>query len=79
MWLSVSKLPEAKVPLRAPEGWVRREDLLSVGVRSIRFGKIRFDGPRRGVSKFIRSIVRIYPLPLPLPFLVGMPLSDRRT
>ena len=74
-----SKLPEAKVPLRALEGWVRREDLLSVGMRSMRFGKIRLEQPRRWFSKFIRSIVRIYPLPLPLPFLVGMSLSDRRT
>ena len=24
-------------------GWVAREDVLSVGVRSLRFGKIRFD------------------------------------
>ena len=38
--LELSKLPEAKVPLRALEGWVRRDDLLAVGVRSMRFGKI---------------------------------------
>ena len=40
---SGSKLPEANVPLQALEGWVTREDVLSVGVRSMRFGKIRFD------------------------------------
>ncbi len=40
---SGSKLPEANVPLRALEGWVTREDVLSVGVRSALFGKIRFD------------------------------------
>ena len=40
---SGSKLPEANVPLRALEGWVTRKDVLSVGVRSVRFGKIRFD------------------------------------
>ena len=39
----LSKLPAANVPLRALEGWVTREDVLSVGVRSMRFGKIRFD------------------------------------
>ena len=41
-----SKLPEANIPLRALEGWVTREDVLSVGVRSMRFGKIRLERPR---------------------------------
>ena len=43
---SGSKLPEANIPLRALEGWVIREDVLSGGVRSMRFGKIRLERPR---------------------------------
>ena len=37
-----SKLPEANVPLWALGGWVTREDVLSVGVRSALCGIIRF-------------------------------------
>ena len=47
---SGSKLPAANVPLRALEGWVTRKDVLSVWVRSVRFGKIRFDWPRMWFS-----------------------------
>ena len=42
------------------EGWVTREDLLSVGVRSMRFGKIRFDGPRMWFSIYMKISCQIW-------------------
>ena len=44
-YIYISKLPAAKVPLRAFGGWVTREDVRSVGVRSMCSKKVRFDGP----------------------------------
>ena len=57
MRISINKLPEANVPLRALEGWVTREDLLSVGVRSMRFGKIRFELVSRRHASAVADIL----------------------
>ena len=75
MYIYQSKLPEANVPLRAWKGGFQEKIYFLLGC--VRCASGKYDLNDRECD--FRNLFGLLLDPLPLPFLVGMPLSDRPT